>query len=55
MSQDVTEAIVNVNGSDVITDGDGGFSFEFDSKEDCRSTCNITQDQWCDNIEVGIR
>ena len=28
--------------------------FQFESDEDCFNTCNITQAEWCENIEVGV-
>ena len=28
--------------------------FQFNSEEHCFSTCNITQPEWCTNIEVGL-
>ena len=32
----------------------GKTEFQFESEEHCFNTCNITQPEWCRNIEVGL-
>ena len=34
--------------------GNGKTGFQFKSEEHCFNTCNITQPEWCRNIEVGL-
>ena len=34
--------------------GNGKTEFQFESEEHCFNTCNITQPEWCRNIEVGL-